>query len=135
MSLKKAIAEWIKEHPEYSTQAGALYQCDWASGDFVNWLESKYPTLARWHKVRMYSFYISHADAERYGDKPGKFNPDPVLYSKGSNENGNRKADWHCIVETKHFFIDMTARQYTEKAAYPHIISKKELAFGAAAGK
>lgn len=137
VSLKKMIQKYVDAHPEYNHQAGALYQCDWATQDFIGWLKDNYPTLAKWHKVREYTFYISEKYSRKYGDtlrKSGVFNPDPALYCEGKNENGDRKSEWHCIVETKDFYIDFTARQYTKEAAYPHIISKRQLVMAATAG-
>lgn len=136
MTLKQAIAEFARNNPEFSTQAGALNQCDWASLQFIRWLEQTYPQVAKRHRVSEYSFYLTEEDLRRYEyhDCPNHNpNPDPVIYRKGCNERGDTLSPWHCIVQTRTHFVDFTAKQYKETASYPYVMRKQTVATAAAA--
>lgn len=126
-TLKQAIQEFVRQHPQWSTQKGALYECVCASEVFIRWIEEYYPKLAKQHELQKYTFFIKDVEKVTHGDERDGLNPNPKLYTIGSNEIGRVKADWHCIVQTRHFLIDLTAKQYTEAAEYPTILSKKRL--------
>ncbi len=121
MTLKQAIAEFARNNPEFSTQAGALNQCDWASLQFIRWLEQTYPQVAKRHRVSEYSFYLTEEDLRRYE------------YHDCPNHNPNPDPPWHCIVQTRTHFVDFTAKQYKETASYPYVMRKQTVATAAAA--
>lgn len=122
MDIFEAIDQFRDAHPEWSTQRGALHQCDAASHLFVEFLVIN--MIAHTNEAVAFDFYL---------DGMPRKNPDPEMYCLGENESGHLRSSWHCIVETKNFFIDWTARQYHQHADFPLIIQKKADAAAASA--
>jgi hypothetical protein len=114
--LKALIEQFKLEYSEYSTQAGALYQCCDASGEFLKFVHQTDMGLTQRLGLHMFEFET----------KPS-IGLCPKIYKEGLNEGGKQRADWHCIVGAKHFLIDWTARQYVEIAPFPLIIAKRGL--------
>lgn len=126
MDFAEAIDRFRAEHPEWKTQNGALYQCDGASVQFLEFL--KIHGIAERINACSYTFYTKNIPSKLQKNPCGQtpnVNPDPRIYTKGSNESGDTRADWHYIIETDFCFIDWTARQYTLDVPYPYIIPKK----------
>jgi len=134
MDLETAIENFKLAHSHWNAQETAFYQCDTASNIFLEWLEKQ--GLKKAFQAEPYAFYINRYSDSRRWDRtlepelqqpaggPSRSNPDPKMYTGGSNEMGTPRADWHYIVETPECFIDWTARQYFADAPYPHIILK-----------
>lgn len=91
------------------TPLGAYCMCDTTSSAFIRFAKA----AGYMGRLDRYDFDIA---TER--------NPDPTLYARGRHDACEyNKASWHSIVETEHFLLDFTAKQYHSNASYPHIIS------------
>lgn len=106
---------------DWSTQEGALNECDYASQMFIRWLNEHGFALGQ-------TEYTFNAGTSK--------DINPALYNIPThrNESGSFVSEWHAIVELDDCFIDWTARQYKADAPYPYIQQKEGRAREAASG-
>lgn len=120
MTLEEAIVQFTRDNSYLLSPKEAFLQCDRVSYEFLNFVHKWVPD----HGCKTYCFEIECPEFNF-------LNPDPELYTLGTHDTENwPKANWHMIVETPTSFIDWTSRQYSSKAAYPHVVIKKSMAAG-----
>lgn len=125
MELSEAIFQFAESRRQrLDTPSGAYCMCDSTSDAFIRWARDNGVTV----ELNRYDFDLNYGGVEGgiWVSKPHPRNPDPTLYQTGKHDmEVFMCAGWHSIVETPHFFVDFTARQYHSAACYPHIIAKK----------
>ncbi len=107
--LIKIIYDFAATHPEWRTSQGARDECVRSFELFSEYLKSK--RLSNIYKIKYYEFDLTTGSNTL---------PKVYIHKRGLSEQ-------HCVVSTRDYLIDFTAKQYSSKLPYPFIIPRSIL--------